>query len=72
MNRKQRKAVEGVLGEFPGATFDVWAGKRHDKVALHHKGGKRLVTMSRTPSCPHAVANALADVRRALKELDHG
>jgi len=72
MNRKHHKAVQAVVDDFPGATFDVWAGKRHDKVTLHHKGSKRLVVMSRTPSCPHAVANALADVRRALKELDHG
>lgn len=72
MNRKHRNAVQAVVAKFPGALFEVWNGKRHDKVALHHKGDKRLVVMSRTPSCPHAVANALADVRRALKELDHG
>lgn len=72
MNRKHEKAVRAVVAEHPGATFEVWAGKRHDKVTLLHRGGKRVVTMSRTPSCPHAVANALADVRRALKELDHG
>lgn len=72
MNRAERKAVEGALGFYPGASFNVERTKRHERVVLQHKGRTAHIVKSTTASCPHAAKNFLADVKRALRELDHG
>lgn len=71
MNRQQEELLRRAIEPF-GATFEATDGKRHEKVFIHRGDQSRLVVKSTTASCPHAAKNFLADVRRALRELDHG
>lgn len=69
MTRDERRQLEALLEAFPGASWTLKPGKRHEKVVLSYRNRNRMVVKSATPSGPHAADNFMADVRRTLKEL---
>lgn len=72
MNSKGREiadAIEKELAMWPGVTVEFADGTKHPKAKLIFDGKRIFQPFSGTPSDSYAIVKALADVRRALRDL---
>lgn len=72
MNSKGQEIADAIVGEvaeWPGASVEIVTGKNHPKAKLTFGDDKLFVVFAGTPSDAYAQANAIGDVRRALRQL---
>ena len=69
VDRDLRKAVEAELSRWPGVTCEYGNGSNHAYLDLEFEGSKRRRTIGGDASEPRLILNAIAALRRELKEL---
>lgn len=70
---KRKDSIEhkvlGLLSE-AGASVDAIERKNHLKIKWSYRGQKRIITLAQTASDHRAEKNALAHVRREIREIN--
>lgn len=52
--------------------YDFEPGRTHIKITIRAHGGERKLTVSSSPSCPHAINQFRRDLRKVMVELEQG
>lgn len=71
MAKKYHKDLQAVVEKFT-KDYDFDPGKTHIKITVRAHGGERKVTVSSSPSCPHAINQFRRDMRKIMVELEEG
>lgn len=69
MAKKWHKQLQEVLG---AADYDFEPGRTHIKITIRAFGRERKLTVSSSPSCPHALNQFERDLRKVMHELENG
>ena len=69
MAKKWHKQLQEALGE---ADYDFEPGRTHIKITIRASGRERKLTVSSSPSCPHALNQFERDLRKVMHELENG
>jgi hypothetical protein len=64
----RRREVEAELSKLGLDSFTVMQTK-HYKIAARYNGKRKMFFFSRTPSCPRALPNFTAEVRRWMRSV---
>jgi len=71
MAKKYFKDLKAVVEKFT-KDYDFDSGGTHIKITVRAYGNERKVTVSSSPSCPHAINQFRRDMRKVMTELKEG
>ena len=71
MAKKSHKDIKKVI-ERHTTDYDMELTKSHIKVTVRTNGRSRKLSVSSSPSCPHALNQFERDVKKAIIELEEG
>lgn len=71
MTRKRHKELTALIEQYVD-DYDYDKGRTHIKVTLRLNGGTRKLSVSSSPSCPHAKNQFERDLKKAVKEMEDG
>jgi len=71
MAKKRHKDIQKVI-ERHTTDYDVELTKSHIKVTVRANNKSRKLSVSSSPSCPHAINQFERDVKKALAEMNAG
>lgn len=71
MAKKRHRELKDLIEEHV-QDYDFEPGRTHIKIVLRSNGRERRLSVSSSPSCPHALNQFRRDLRKAVHELSEG